>query len=93
MNSDFTATVDPNSLFSEWLGEAEAAEPNDPNAMALATVDASGMPNVRMVLLKGHDAKGFVFFTNFESIKGRELLAQGKPEHCSTGRVSDGRCG
>jgi pyridoxamine 5'-phosphate oxidase len=78
MNSDFTATVDPNSLFSEWLGEAEAAEPNDPNAMALATVDASGMPNVRMVLLKGHDAKGFVFFTNFESIKGRELLAQGK---------------
>ena len=78
MNRDFTATVDPNSLFAEWLGEAEAAEPNDPNAMALATVDGDGMPNVRMVLLKGHDATGFVFFTNFESAKGLELLAHAK---------------
>jgi pyridoxamine 5'-phosphate oxidase len=78
MNSDFTATADPNSLFAEWLAEAQAAEPNDPNAMALATVDGDGMPNLRMVLLKGQDANGFVFFTNFESAKGRELLAHPK---------------
>ncbi len=73
MNSDFTATTDPNALFVEWLREAEASEPNDPNALALATVDGEGMPNVRMVLLKAHDAGGFVFYTNFESAKGREL--------------------
>ena len=73
MNSDFTATADPNALFVEWFGEAEASEPNDPNALALATVDSEGMPNVRMVLLKAHDAGGFVFYTNFESVKGREL--------------------
>ncbi len=78
MNSDFTATADPNSLFAEWLREAEASEPNDPNAMALATVDGEGMPNVRMVLLKAHDADGFVFYTNFESAKGRELAAHPK---------------
>ena len=75
MNSDFTATVDPIPLFAEWLEAAGASEPNDPNAMALATVDADGLPDVRMILLKSHDAKGFVFFTNFESTKGRELLA------------------
>ena len=78
MNSDFTATADPNSLFAEWLREAEASEPNDPNALALATVDSQGMPNVRMVLLKGYDAEGFVFYTNFESAKGEELAAQPK---------------
>jgi pyridoxamine 5'-phosphate oxidase len=78
MTSDFTATTDPNSLFAEWFAEAEASEPNDPNAMALATVDASGLPDVRMVLLKSHGADGFVFFTNFESAKGRELLANPK---------------
>ena len=78
MNSDFTATADPNSLFAEWLREAEASEPNDPNALALATVDSQGMPNVRMVLLKGYDAEGFVFYTNFESAKGDELAAQPK---------------
>jgi pyridoxamine 5'-phosphate oxidase len=78
MSSDFTATTNPNSLFAEWLGEAEASEPNDPNAMALATVDDAGMPNLRMVLLKGHGEDGFVFFTNFESAKGRELLAHPK---------------
>ena len=78
MNSDFTATADPNSLFAEWLREAEASEPNDPNALALATVDGEGMPNVRMVLLKGHDASGFVFYTNFESAKGRELAGNPK---------------
>ncbi len=75
MNSDFTATANPFSLFAEWLGEAEASEVNDPNAMALATVDGDGLPNLRMVLLKGHGPDGFVFFTNFESAKGRELVA------------------
>lgn len=75
MSGDFTESADPIALFAAWLDEATAAEPNDPNAMALATVDASGLPNVRMVLLKGFDARGFVFFTNFESAKGRELLA------------------
>ena len=78
MTSDFTATVNPESLFAEWLKQAEASEPNDPNAMALATVDGDGLPNLRMVLLKGFDAQGFVFFTNFESAKGRELLAHPK---------------
>ena len=76
MSGDFTDRVEPIGLFAEWLNEAEAAEPNDPNAMALATVDADGMPNVRMVLLKGVDERGFVFFTNFESAKGRELARQ-----------------
>ena len=66
---------DPFHLFTEWLKEAEAGEPNDPNAMSLATVDAEGRPNVRMVLLKGVDAAGFVFYTNRESAKGNELAA------------------
>ncbi len=69
---------DPIEQFGTWLAEAGDAEPNDPNAMALATVDADGMPNVRMVLLKGHDADGFVFYTNFESAKGQELLQSEK---------------
>ena len=69
---------DPFALFDTWLGEAEASEPNDPNAMALATATANGAPSVRMVLLKGHGADlgaggGFVFYTNFESRKGVEL--------------------
>lgn len=68
----------PLELFAAWLKEAEAKEPNDPNAMAVATVDEDGLPDVRMVLLKGFDARGFVFYTNFESAKGRELLAHGK---------------
>ena len=70
--------ADPFSLFEEWLQAATRSEPNDPNAMALATVDASGLPDVRMVLLKGVDAQGFVFFTNLESAKGRELAGQPK---------------
>jgi pyridoxamine 5'-phosphate oxidase len=69
------AVSDPLALFAEWLAEAEKSEPNDANAMALATADTDGLPNVRMVLLKGYDASGFVFYTNFESQKGRELLA------------------
>jgi pyridoxamine 5'-phosphate oxidase len=66
---------DPFTLFDAWMAEAAAAEPNDPNAMALATVGADGMPSVRMVLLKGVDPRGFVFFTNLESRKGEQLAA------------------
>ena len=69
---------EPLALFATWLAEAEASEVNDPNAMALATVDVDGLPDLRMVLLKGYDERGFVFYTNFESAKGRELLAQPK---------------
>ncbi|MDP8994043.1 MAG: pyridoxamine 5'-phosphate oxidase [Pseudomonadota bacterium] len=65
--------ADPQDLFEEWLAEAQLAEPNDPTAMALATADAAGRPSVRMVLLKGHDERGFVFFTNCRSRKGEEL--------------------
>lgn len=68
-------TDDPHALFETWFAEAKGAEPNDPEAMALATADASGAPSVRMVLLKGHDARGFVFYTNYESRKGAELAA------------------
>jgi pyridoxamine 5'-phosphate oxidase len=66
---------DPFQLFTEWLKEAEVGEPNDPTAMSLATVDGEGRPNVRMVLLKGVDANGFVFYTNRDSAKGNELAA------------------
>ena len=69
------AESDPLSLFHKWMADAEANEPNDPNAMALATADASGRPSVRMVLLKSADASGFVFYTNLESRKGGELAA------------------
>ena len=65
----------PFSLFASWLAEAEAAEPNDPEAMALATADAEGRPSVRMVLLKGHGPNGFTFYTNLDSRKGGELAA------------------
>ena len=68
--------ADPHALFDEWLAEAVASEPNDPNAMAVASVGADGQPSVRMVLLKGHDARGFVFYTNLESRKAGELIAQ-----------------
>jgi pyridoxamine 5'-phosphate oxidase len=68
-------SIDPHQLFDLWLGEAEAGEPNDPNAMALATADAQGRPSVRMVLLKGHDARGFMFHSNFDSRKGEDLTA------------------
>lgn len=66
---------DPHALFDRWLAEAEASEPNDPNAMALATVDSRGQPSVRMVLLKGHDERGFVFYTNQQSRKAGDLAA------------------
>jgi pyridoxamine 5'-phosphate oxidase len=66
---------DPYALFAEWLAEATRSEPNDPNAMCLATATPEGRPSARMVLLKGHDARGFVFYTNLESRKGGELAA------------------
>jgi pyridoxamine 5'-phosphate oxidase len=66
---------DPFALFDAWFAEAEASEPNDPNAMALATADADGRPSVRMVLLKGHGPDGFVFYTNREGRKAADLLA------------------
>jgi pyridoxamine 5'-phosphate oxidase len=68
-------TIDPFQLFDTWFAEARASEPNDSNAMALATVDAAGQPSVRMVLLKGHGPDGFVFYTNRESRKAGELAA------------------
>ena len=78
----FMAARDPHRLFGEWLEEASRSEPNDPNALALASVDADGLPNVRMVLLKGHDERGFVFYTNLEGVKGRELLAHPMAAMC-----------
>ena len=67
--------TDPLSLFDQWLAEARAAEVNDPEAMALATADASGQPSVRMVLLKGHGPDGFIFYTNGDSAKARQIAA------------------
>jgi len=74
-DGDFTEASEPFALFERWFSDATASEPNDPNAMALATVDPDGLPNVRMVLMKGWDEAGFVFYTNTESAKGRELLS------------------
>ncbi|PVB62962.1 pyridoxamine 5'-phosphate oxidase [Labrenzia sp. 011] len=79
---DFTEVKNPFDLFGKWLEDAKASEPNDPNAVSLATVDETGLPNVRMVLLKDFDERGFVFYTNFESAKGRELLSAGKAAMC-----------
>ena len=81
-SADFTSRDEPFALFAEWFREAEAGEPSDPNAMSLATVDPSGMPNVRMVLLKGYDHRGFVFYTNLESTKGTELSRSPKAAAC-----------
>lgn len=80
--SDFTLTSEPFHLFGEWLEDAKKSEPNDPSAVAVATVDEHGMPNVRMVLLKDFDERGFVFFTNFESFKGQEILSAHKAAMC-----------
>ena len=77
-DSDFTAAQEPFDLFRQWFADAKASEPNDPNAMALATVDPEGMPDVRMVLMKGYDEQGFVFYTNTGSAKGTQLLASRK---------------
>ncbi len=75
---DFTLAADPWALFSAWLEEAQRSEPEDPNAMALATADADGLPDVRMVLLKGVGPDGLVFYTNLESAKGEQLT--GNPQ-------------
>jgi pyridoxamine 5'-phosphate oxidase len=80
--SEIAAKDSPFALFSEWLALAGTKESNDPDAMALATVDQSGLPDVRMVLLKAHDESGFVFYTNFESAKGVELLSTRKAALC-----------
>jgi pyridoxamine 5'-phosphate oxidase len=74
----FLQENDPLALFSQWFEEARASEPRDANAMALATVDADGLPNVRMVLLKDYGPEGFVFYTNLESAKGEELAQNAK---------------
>jgi pyridoxamine 5'-phosphate oxidase len=72
---DFTAADEPLRLFAAWFAEAKRSEPVNPEAMTLATVDAAGRPNARMVLLKGFDERGFVFYSNAESTKGHELAA------------------
>lgn len=74
-SGDFTAADEPLRLFAAWFAEAKRAEPVNPEAMTLATVDAEGRPNARMVLLKAFDERGFVFYSNAESAKGRELAA------------------
>jgi len=76
------STADPIALFRQWLKEAEAHEPSDPTAAALATADASGAPSARMVLLKDADERGFVFYTNLESRKGGELKANPRAALC-----------
>jgi pyridoxamine 5'-phosphate oxidase len=75
---DFTEADEPVRLFAAWFTEAKRAEPVNPDAMALATVDSDGLPNARMVLLKAFDERGFVFYTNVDSIKGHELAAAPK---------------
>lgn len=77
-SGDFTESPEPFTLFAEWFAEACKSEPNDPNAMALSTVDADGLPDVRMVLMKGYDTDGFVFYSHIASAKGRELAANPK---------------
>ena len=81
-SGDIAPTGEPIELFRAWFAEARIREPNDPDAMSLATVDANGLPDVRMVLLKGVDARGFVFDTNLESAKGEELAGNPKAALC-----------
>lgn len=80
--TDAEAAVEPIALFRAWMREAEAGEPNDPNAVALATATAGGAPSVRMVLLKGLDERGFAFYTNAESRKGSELAENPRAAMC-----------
>lgn len=81
-NGDFTEASEPLQLFAAWFEDAGKSEPNDPSATALATVDGDGLPDVRMVLLKDFDERGFVFYTNFESRKGVEILGSMKAAMC-----------
>jgi pyridoxamine 5'-phosphate oxidase len=80
--SEMTTGGDPFQLFDEWMDEAAQSEPNDPTAMALATADASGFPDVRMVLLKDAGPDGFVFYTNLDSVKGQELAQNPRAALC-----------
>ena len=82
MSGDLYSAADPIAMFKEWLAEAEAKEDNNPTAMSLATADAEGVPSVRMVLLKGLDERGFVFYTNSDSRKGSELAANPNASLC-----------
>ena len=77
-SGDFADAAEPFRLFGKWLADATKSEPINPTAMALSTVDADGMPDVRMVLLKGFDEAGFVFYTNRNSVKGQELAGNPK---------------
>jgi pyridoxamine 5'-phosphate oxidase len=77
-SGDFTAADEPLRLFADWFAEAKRTEPVNPDAMTVSTVDADGLPDARMVLLKAFDERGFVFYTNTDSIKGRELKAAPK---------------
>jgi pyridoxamine 5'-phosphate oxidase len=81
-DTDIAPTDEPIALFRQWFGEAVQREVNDPDAMSLATVDSSGLPDARMVLLKGVDSRGFVFYTNLESAKGEELAANPQAALC-----------
>ena len=77
-SGDFAEAPEPFRLFADWFADATRSEPSNPNAAALATVDAAGLPNVRMVLLKGFDEAGFVFYSNANSVKGQELAGNPK---------------
>ena len=81
-SAEFVEASDPFALFELWKSDAEKTELNDPNAMSVASMDADGMPNVRIVLLKDFDVRGFTFYTNFESKKGQEILAHKKAALC-----------
>lgn len=82
MSTDFLNAADPYAVFEAWLADASASEPNDPNAASLATVDADGLPNARIVLVKAVERSGFVFYTNLQSTKGQELLGAKKAALC-----------
>ncbi len=84
-NGDFTKVLSAFALFAAWLKEATQSEPNDPNAMAIATAGSDGFPDVRMVLLKGFDTNGFVFYTNTGKRQGRELKERPEAALLSTG--------
>jgi pyridoxamine 5'-phosphate oxidase len=81
-DTDIKSADEPIEHFREWFAEAKASEPDDPDAMSLATVDSRGLPDVRMVLLKGVDSRGFVFYTNLESAKGEELAGNPQAALC-----------
>ena len=91
-SGDFTAAEEPFTLFAEWFAEACKLEPNDPNAMALATVDADGLPDVRMVLMKGFDAEGFVFYSHtLPAPRAASSPQIPGPGYCFTGNRCAGR--